>query len=196
MKPLCLVDSVIKLSSEDEKRLEHHVDYHSYDMSSRENHYWPKAEIVLLHSFLPLRRLEQLSRCIYIGIRAHNTNYLNIETARKMSITVRGIPALSQTAVAEHTFALIFAVAKQLMPAHFNVFDNKWRNKLVPNIELYGKNLGIIGYGEIGRRVAQIGKGLGMKILVAQKHHYHLHLLKLYTPQIQMHHSRNHYYFL
>lgn len=169
MLPLCLVDAVISLSSEDKKRLEKHVEFHSYDMSSREDHYWPKTEIVLLHSFLPTARLEQLSRCIYIGIRAHNIDYVNTDTARKMGITVRGIPALSQTAVAEHTFALIFAVAKQLMLAHANVFEKKWRNNLVPNIELYGKNLGIIGYGEIGQRVAQIGKGLGMNILVAQK---------------------------
>lgn len=169
MMPLCLVDSSIRLSIGDKKRLENHVEFHLFDMSSREDRYWSKTEMVLLHSQLPPDRLEQLSRCIYIGIRAHNTDYLDIKKAQRMGITVCGIPAVAINPVAEHTFALIFAVAKQALVAHANVLEKKWRDNLAPNIELCGKNLGIIGYGQIGQRVAQIGKSLGMKVLVAQK---------------------------
>ncbi|OME86246.1 hypothetical protein BK120_09820 [Paenibacillus sp. FSL A5-0031] len=82
-------------------------------------------------------------------------------------MVVRGIPQVGENAVAEHTFSLIFAITKQLIPSNQNIRDGRWREGIAPNVELRGKSLGIIGYGKIGKVVALIGKSLGMNVLTA-----------------------------
>jgi len=126
-------------------------------------------EMVLLHTRLPNGRLESFTKCKYVGVRAHNTDYVDHAAAQRQGIIVSGIPQAGANAVAEHTFSLIFAVAKQLLQSNQNVREGKWRKGLRPNLELRGKNLGIIGYGTIGRQVAVIGRALGMNIYIASR---------------------------
>ena len=129
-----------------------------------------EIEYLLLHSKLSDRKLLEMSNCKYIGIRAHNTDYVNKQITEKQNTVVKGLQNQhSVNAVAEHTFSLILSVSKNLVQSHENVIKGKWRGKLRLNYELNNKKLGIIGNGQIGQRVAELGKAFGMEILIAGK---------------------------
>jgi len=129
-----------------------------------------EIEYLLLHSKLSDEQLLKMQQCKYIGIRAHNTDYVNKDVTEKQNIVVKGLQNQhGVNGVAEHTFSLIFSLAKNVVNAHKNVTQGRWREGLRLNFELRNKKLGIIGYGKIGQRVAELGKLLGMEILIAGK---------------------------
>src|SRR5207253_4152442 len=66
-------------------------------------------------------------------------------------------------AVAEHTISLMMAAAKQTVTVDAQVREGKWPRALVS--QLRGKTLGLIGTGAIGREVARLGRGIGMKVI-------------------------------
>lgn len=108
----------------------------------------------------------------YIGLFA--TGYNNIDTAyaRERGITVCNAGVYSTEAVAQHTFALILESFSRV--GEFNAFvrDGGWQRSRFFSIfayktaELFGKKLGIVGFGSIGRAVARIGRAFGMNVLV------------------------------
>ncbi len=168
MKPLLLLDNKIKLSK---KQFEKLFDYEVrlYSMQEKELELWQKANVILLHSKLSDDRIEQLNECNYIGIRAHNLDYVNQQLVAQKKIILKGIPPVGQQAVAEHTFALIFAVAKQLKKSQNNLENNLWREGLGFNFQLHGKTLGIVGNGAIGQAVGKMAKAFGLKVLIATR---------------------------
>ena len=99
------------------------------------------------------------------------TGFDNIDTveARKRGITVTNAPAdMSSEAVAEHTIALMFALAARIVEANEFVRRGKYKGWQPMNFigtDILGKTLGLIGGGRIGERVAYYCKGLGMKII-------------------------------
>lgn len=167
MKPICLVDSTIVLSDQHGKQLSEVFEITAYHADKPDLDLLHETEAFLLHSRFSPEWLNELTRCKYIGIRAHNLDYIDVKSARGMGKEVRGIPPVGQIAVAEHTFALIFALAKHLFLSHKNILCGKWRESLPLNFELHKKYLGIIGYGAIGQKVAEIGRGIGMKVIVS-----------------------------
>lgn len=108
----------------------------------------------------------------YIGLFA--TGYNNIDTAyaRSRGIDVCNAGEYSTMAVAQHTFALMLELACKVGKYNAFVQEGGWkRSKFFsifeyPTCELYGKTLGLIGYGSIGRAVANIALAFGMKVLV------------------------------
>ncbi len=169
-KPLCLIDAAIVLCVEHTNQIAKYYDIAICQANQCEPELLRKAEVFLLHSKLSPETLGKLTSCKYIGIRAHNLDYMDVELARKMGIEVRGIEPAGGVSVAEHTFALIFALAKRLFPSHQNVRSGKWREAITPSVELYNKYLGVIGHGAVGRRVAEIGRGIGMKTVIHDPH--------------------------
>jgi phosphoglycerate dehydrogenase-like enzyme len=163
----CAVDKVIHLTEQERYQLEKTFTVHSIDIVKTSKEQLAHFDMFLIHTKIPNHLLEWFVGCKYIGIRAHNTDYVSSDLAEKKGIVVRGIPQAGENAVAEHTFSLIFAVAKQLFLSHQNTREGKWREGLHPNFELRGKKLGVIGYGKIGSLVAFIGQALGMNVLIA-----------------------------
>ncbi|MGM0884570.1 MAG: 2-hydroxyacid dehydrogenase [Bacillota bacterium] len=163
----CAVDKVINLSKHERNKLESTFTVEYIDIQQATKKQLANFDMYLIHTKIPNEILKSFVRCKYIGIRAHNTDYVSSDLANEQRIVIRGIPQVGENAVAEHTFSLIFAVAKQLLLSNQNVRAGKWREGLSPNIELRGKNLGIIGYGKIGKTVALIGRSLGMNALIA-----------------------------
>jgi D-3-phosphoglycerate dehydrogenase len=103
-------------------------------------------------------------------IARHGAGYDTVDvdaaTARGITVTITG--AANAGAVAEHVFALLFAVARHVVAADRAVRDGAWsvyRGELV-GIELAGRTLGLLGCGRIGRRVADIAAALGMHVVV------------------------------
>lgn len=109
-------------------------------------------------------------RCILLFA----TGYNNIDVCRaaELGICVCNAGQYSTYAVAQHTFALILRRASRVAEYSDFVADGGWiRSPLFsafefPTHELYGKTLGIVGYGSIGRAVADVALALGMKVLV------------------------------
>ena len=110
-----------------------------------------------------------------ITILATGYNIVDIEAAKALGITVCNVPYYSTNSVAQLTFAFILDFACKLSLHTQSVARGDWQNcndfayTLDTLHELSGKTLGIIGYGSIGKKVAQIGKAFGMNVLISTR---------------------------
>lgn len=110
-----------------------------------------------------------------ISILATGYNIVDIEAAKALGITVCNVPYYSTNSVAQLTFAFILEFACKLSLHTQSVARGDWQNckdfayTLDTLHELSGKTLGIIGYGSIGKKVAQIGKAFGMNVLISTR---------------------------
>jgi D-3-phosphoglycerate dehydrogenase / 2-oxoglutarate reductase len=98
-----------------------------------------------------------------ISIWGTGTDNVDLKAAKERGVRVTNTPGVSAVAVAEHTLALIMAVAKQIVTVDRQVREGKWPRAMVP--QLRGKVLGLIGTGAIGREVARLGKAIGMRVI-------------------------------
>ena len=98
-----------------------------------------------------------------ISIWGTGTDHVDLDAAKTRGIAVTSTPSVSAVAVAEHTVSLIFAVAKQTVNVDRAVKGGGWPRAMVQ--QLRGKTLGVIGTGAIGREVARLGDGIGMKVI-------------------------------
>jgi D-3-phosphoglycerate dehydrogenase len=114
--------------------------------------------------------IESTTKLRMISIWATTCHYADINAAKERGITVTHVPGYATEAVAEHTFALLLAAARQLVVAdkHVRIGDFDWRP--FEGTELSGKTLGVIGTGSIGCRVADISKAFNMRILGYDKY--------------------------
>jgi len=108
----------------------------------------------------------------YIGVLATGTNIVDHSMAQQRGITVNNCVAYCTASVVQHTWALILSLSTQLQN-YQRAAQEDWRKSPFfsvldyPITELAGKTLGIIGYGELGRGVATIGRAFGMKVCSA-----------------------------
>ena len=104
-----------------------------------------------------------------ISIWGTGTDNVDLGVAKARGITVTNTPAVSARAVAEHTLALMFAVARQTVTIDRAVRAGEWPLAMVQ--QLHGKTLGVIGTGAIGREVARLGAGIGMNVIAWSFNH-------------------------
>ncbi len=107
----------------------------------------------------------------YVGLFATGYNNVDLAAASKRGAVVCNVPAYSTNAVAQHTFALILDYYNKVAEYKKTVADGDWVNyKLfsyfyIPTTEIAGLTLGIIGYGDIGRKTAEIARAFGMNVV-------------------------------
>ena len=89
--------------------------------------------------------------------------WIDLELAKSKNISVSNVPGYSRESVAEHTLALLLCLAKRIMVSDRKT--QKGQYQLAMGFELRGKTLGIIGLGNIGSRVSELGLGIGMKVI-------------------------------
>ena len=107
-----------------------------------------------------------LARCPklrLISIWGTGTDNVDLSAAQARGVRVTNTPGVGAIAVAEHTLALIMAVAKQLVLVDHQVRHQQWPRAMAT--QLRGKTLGLIGTGAIGREVARLGRGIGMRVI-------------------------------
>jgi glycerate dehydrogenase len=130
------------------------------------------AKFVLTNK-APLRAetLAELPDLRYIGVLATGYNIVDIAAAKERGIVVSNIPTYGTASVAQHAFALILELTSQVKLHSDAARAGEWSRSAdwcfwkTPLMELEGKTLGVVGFGRIGRRTAEIGHAMGMKIL-------------------------------
>lgn len=133
------------------------------------------AEVVIADSYdVPLQKsfFERVSGVRYICLNSTGFNNVDVESARAHGVMIANVPGYSTQAVAEHTIALMLAVARQIprgdreMNIHpFEIDPANSEHERYKGVELKGKTLGIFGLGQIGESVAQMGAALGMRVI-------------------------------
>jgi len=116
------------------------------------------------HSYLPTElvdRCDALKHIVFLGTGP--ASYMNLAELAARGIVVHTIRNYGDTAVAEHTIALLLASCRDVARMDREVRSGTW----VPHegVQLLGKTLGVIGLGGIGREVMRIGRGLGMEVI-------------------------------
>lgn len=107
----------------------------------------------------------------YIGCLSTGYNVVDIDAARERGIPVANVPAYSTDAVAQFVFALLLEMCHRVGHHAATVREGKWTKSAdfcywdYPLIELRGKTMGIVGFGRIGKAVANIAVAFGMKVL-------------------------------
>lgn len=130
------------------------------------------SEIVLTNKVVLDRTiLDRLPDLKYIGVLATGYNVVDVESAREKGIVVTNIPAYSTDSVAQMVFALLLAVTNRVETFTAKNRIGRWSDSVdfcywdAPLTELAGKYFGIVGLGNIGRKVAVIARAFGMKVL-------------------------------
>ena len=130
------------------------------------------AEILFTNK-TPLKEeiLNALPSLKYIGVLATGYNVVDIEAAKRRGIVVTNVPAYSTFSVAQLTFALLLELCLHVQRHSDSVLSGKWASSVdfsyrdFPLIELAGKTIGIIGFGNIGQSVANIAASFGMNVI-------------------------------
>ena len=135
------------------------------------------AEVVFANKIIfDEETFNRLPNLKYIGICATGYNVVNLDAARRHGVTVTNVPAYSTESVAQLTWGFILEIASKISLHNESVHRGDWVKSetfcywLDSVMELAGKTIGILGYGNIGKRVAEIARAFRMNVLVSTAH--------------------------
>lgn len=115
--------------------------------------------------------IKELNTLKFIGVLATGYNVVDIVTAKERGIIVSNVPGYGTTSVAQFTFALLLELCHRIQKHSDSVFDGRWSESRdfsywnSPLIELQGKTIGIIGFGDIGSKAGDLATAFGMNII-------------------------------
>ncbi len=150
-----------------------------YGNTTEENKYdhIGDAEVVYANKIIfDEETFSRLPNLKYIGICATGYNVVDVEAARRHGVVVTNVPAYSTESVAQLAWGFIIEAASRIGQHNESVHKGDWVRSetfcywLSPVMELAGKTIGIIGYGNIGRRMVEIAKAFKMNVKVYTAH--------------------------
>ena len=103
-----------------------------------------------------------------LSVWGTGTDHIDLAAASRRAISIRTTPGVSAASIAEHTLALLLAVARRIPLADAATRRGEWPRG--QSVELNGKTCGVIGLGAIGRRFAQLAAGIGMRVVAWTMH--------------------------
>src|SRR5436305_12481297 len=127
----------------------------------------PDADALIVRSAVDVNAtvLRNAGRLRVIGRAGVGVDNIDLDAATKAGIAVMNTPGANAIAVAEHTLALMLALARHLVRADTTTRAGKWEKKSLQGTELRGKTLGIVGLGRIGIEVARRAQAFDMKVV-------------------------------
>ncbi|HZT32561.1 MAG TPA: phosphoglycerate dehydrogenase [Bryobacteraceae bacterium] len=125
------------------------------------------ADALVVRSAVQVTRevLEKAPRLRVIGRAGVGVDNVDLEAATAAGVLVMNTPGGNAISVAEHTFALMLAMARRIPQATASTLAGKWEKKSLTGSELRGKTLGIVGLGSIGREVVKRARAFEMRVL-------------------------------
>ena len=109
--------------------------------------------------------IERADRLKVVGRAGVGVDNVDVEAATKRGVVVANAPQSNVITAAEHTLALLLALARKVPQAHGSLTAGAWERSKFSGVEVYEKTLGVLGLGRIGQLVAQRALGFGMHVL-------------------------------
>src|SRR5207253_2007455 len=100
-----------------------------------------------------------------VGRAGVGVDNVDVPAATKRGIVVANAPQSNVVTAAEHTMALLLALARNIPQAHASLTSGKWERSNFSGVELYEKTLGVLGFGRIGQLVAHRARAFEMRVL-------------------------------
>lgn len=144
------------------------AELHTETLTAQNAAHFAHAEIisVFIHSEVTQPTLSLLPNVHGIVTRSTGYDHIDVSYCRDHHITICNVPEYGTNTVAEHTFALMLTLTRKMMPSILELRNPDFRFSDITGVDVFGKTLGVVGLGKIGTRVAEIGRALGMKVIV------------------------------
>jgi len=151
-----------------QKKLNGHVLKFSNEKLSMENAPQIKdfdSVSVFIYSKIDTRIIRKLPNLKLITTISTGFDHLDVETCKKQGITICNVPSYGENTVAEHTFALILSLSRNMCKAWIRRLEQDFSIEGLEGFDLKEKTIGVIGTGQIGLHVIRIAKGFGMNVV-------------------------------
>jgi D-lactate dehydrogenase len=150
----------------------HQVRYVAESLDQRNAADFSDAEVAspFVNSRLDATVLSQFPRLKLIATRSTGYDHIDLQYCVKHGITVANVPDYGDWTVAEHVFALLLGVARNIVDAVERTRRGRFTQTGLRGVELHDRVMGVIGTGRIGCRVVEIARGFGMKVIAYDLH--------------------------
>ena len=129
-----------------------------------------EAVSVFIYSKIDEQIIREIPNLKLITTRSTGFDHIDLDVCRKQGITVCNIPSYGENTVAEHTFALILSLSRNMCKACIRRFEQDFSIEGLEGFDLKGKIIGVIGTGQIGLHVIRIAKGFDMNVVAYDVH--------------------------
>ncbi len=121
---------------------------------------------IFIDSSIDEKLVSKLPNLKFIATQSTGYDHIDLDVCKRKGITVSSVPSYGERTVAEYTFALILMLSRKMYDAYHRIREEGQFNlQELQGFDLYGKTLGVIGTGSIGKHVVCIAKGFGMKVV-------------------------------
>ncbi len=125
---------------------------------------------IFIYSRLTAEILSKLEALRLVATRSTGFDHIDLETCKKRAILVCNVPTYSEDTVAEHTFALLLSLSRNIHDSYERTRQGDFTCEGINAFDLKEKTIGVLGTGRIGRSVIQIAKGFGMNVLAYDRY--------------------------
>jgi len=131
------------------------------------------AEIVsvFVGSIVDKKVIKAFPKLKFIAARSTGYDHIDISECNKRKIKVAYVPCYGERTVAEYAFALLLTISRKIFTSYHQVRETgSFDQENLRGFDLFGKTLGVVGTGNIGRNIIRIAKGFGMKVVAIDPH--------------------------
>jgi D-lactate dehydrogenase len=125
---------------------------------------------VFIYSKVDAQTIKEIPQLKCITTRSTGFDHIDLEASKKQGITVCNVPSYGENTVAEHTFALILSLSRNICKSCLKRFEHDFSMEGLKGFDLKGKTIGVVGTGQIGLHVIRIAKGFGMNVVAYDVH--------------------------
>jgi D-lactate dehydrogenase len=129
-----------------------------------------EAVSVFIYSKIDEQIIREIPNLKLITTRSTGFDHIDLETCKKQGIIICNVPSYGENTVAEHTFALILSLSRNMCKACIRRFEQDFSIEGLEGFDLKGKIIGVIGTGQIGLHVIRIAKGFDMNVVAYDVH--------------------------
>lgn len=120
---------------------------------------------VFIYSQVTKQKLDKLPKLRLIATRSTGFDHIDLNECHQRNIIISTVPFYGENTIAEHTFALILSLTRNIHKSYVRTQLNNFSIEGLKGFDLKGKTIGVVGLGRIGMHVAKIARGFGMKVL-------------------------------